>query len=434
MADASEAPPLLELEQEDAVGAEAVGAEAVTEAIDVGAEAVTEAIDVGAEAVTEAIDAWLATIDIGGSEERGFDGSDLARFAVEHGLQGDAPELIYKAFVDLRVGTTDAREKDLAKEKLAAGVALKIEDKAAGKSFVLDEELRVVSLAQGGAAQAAGVALGMRLIGFQEELVERNVKWARLRTHAGTVPMPHEFTFAITNAGAGEAAVAAHTAALQAEADTKVAKAEAAGKLKAEIEDALTALTTEDDDAPPAKQLAAIENYGTEAALAASEHVVGWLVARLKEADTPPVQLKCIAVLTALATSGSKPMKGLLLQTAKPELEKSTEFECAPHEKHGDIPQNMVHQKARECLGLIAAATDVSVKTKKVSTPGARKKGKQTAAEAQLVAGLKLEITLENASDVGFMADETLFVVQVIKDGLADQVRLIYMPAIDRPD
>jgi hypothetical protein len=79
------------------------------------------------EQVREKIDAWLATIEIGGQEERGYDSADLSTFAVEHGLERESPELIYKTFVDLRVGTADEREKGLAAEKLAAGTKLVVE-------------------------------------------------------------------------------------------------------------------------------------------------------------------------------------------------------------------------------------------------------------------------------------------------------------------
>ena len=99
--------------------------------------------------------------------------------------------MIYKAFVDLRVGTADEREKQLAAETLAKGTRLEVGDAESGKSFELDQDLYLVSLAEGGAAAQAGAALGMRLIGFGEELVQRNVKWARLRTFAGTKPFPH---------------------------------------------------------------------------------------------------------------------------------------------------------------------------------------------------------------------------------------------------
>eukprot|EP01043_Picozoa_sp_COSAG02_P079211 COSAG02_NODE_18212_length_956_cov_1.173302_1_plen_183_part_00 len=79
------------------------------------------------EQVREKIDAWLATIEIGGKEERGYDSADLSAFAVEHGLEREEPELIYKSFVDLRVGTVDEREKMAAAEKLAAGTELVVE-------------------------------------------------------------------------------------------------------------------------------------------------------------------------------------------------------------------------------------------------------------------------------------------------------------------
>ena len=87
--------------------------------------------------------------------------------------------MIYKAFVDLRVGTADEREQQLAAETLATGTRLEVGDAESGKSFELDQDLYLVSLAEGGAAAQAGAALGMRLIGFGEELVQRNVKWAR---------------------------------------------------------------------------------------------------------------------------------------------------------------------------------------------------------------------------------------------------------------
>lgn len=379
--------------------------------------------------VKETIDAWLATIEIGGGDERGYDSTDLATFAVEHGLEREEPELIYKSFVDLRVGTADAREKEAAAEKLASGTQLVVEDRDAGRSFVLDEELWVVELQATGAAEAAGVEKGMRLIGFQGELIQRNVKWARLRTYAKTLPLPHTFVFSSTNAEAGQAAVTAHAeaqAAAEAEAEAaKEAEALAARKLNAEVDEALTTLTTDDEELQPAKQMAAIEYYGKDASLAASEHVVSWLCARLGEATAAPVAIKAISVLSKLGQSGSLPMRGELLRAAKPALETcAREFSCAPDEKLGDVPQQLVRTKAAECIAVIEQSKDPAA-SRTVSTPGARRKVKASASEAALVAGLKVEVTRDNADQVGFLVDETLFVVAVSAGGLADKAGVL---------
>ncbi len=294
---------------------------------------------------------------------------------------------------------------------------------------MLDEELWAVRLKADGAAADAGVRAGMRLIGFQGELIQRNVKWARLRTYAKTVPLPHTFTFAETNAEAGQAAVTAYAeaeATARAEAQAaKEAEELAARKLKAEVDDALTALTADTEELQPAKQLAAIEQYGREASLAASEHVVSWLCARLGEASTAPVAIKSIGVLSKLAQGGSLPMRGELLRVAKPALETcSQEFSCAADEKLGEVPQQMVRKQAADCIAAIEQST-APVASRTVATPGARRKVKESASEAALVSGLKVEVTRDNAGQVGFLVDETLFVVQVIAGGLAEQAGVL---------
>ena len=87
------------------------------------------AVPCSVPAVAASLTRLLCFSFFSGEEERGYDSSDLARFAIDHGLQAEDPEMIYKSFVDLRVGTADDREAELAKEKLAAGVALKVEDR-----------------------------------------------------------------------------------------------------------------------------------------------------------------------------------------------------------------------------------------------------------------------------------------------------------------
>ena len=270
----------------------------------------------------------------------------------------------------------------------------------------------------------------MRLIGFQSELIQRNVKWARLRTYAKTVPLPHTFTFANTNTEAGQAAVTAYAeaeeAARAAAAAAKEATELAARKLKAEVDDALTMLTADNEELQPAKQLAAIEHYGKDANLVASEHVVSWLCARLGEASTAPVAIKSISVLSKLAQGGSLPMRGELLRVAKPVLQTcSQEFSCAVDEKRGEVPQQMVRKQAADCIAAIEQST-TPVVTRTVATPGTRRrKAKESVSEAALVAGLKVEVTRDNAGQVGFLVDETLFVVQVTAGGLAEQAGVL---------
>ena len=330
--------------------------------------------------------------------------------------------MIYKAFVDLRVGTADEREKQLAAETLAKGTRLEVGDAESGKSFELDQDLYLVSLAEGGAAAEAGAALGMRLIGFGEELVQRNVKWARLRTFAGTKPFPHVFTFSDSNPEGGKAALAAHAERLAAAEAEKAEKAAAAAKIKEETEAALTVLTADTDDEQPAKEREAIERLGAAATLGASEHIVGWLCARMGEGQTPPVQLKCLSLLAALGSGGSTAMKGVLLQQAKPVVTAAQEFSCEPHEKLGDKPQTLVREQAAATLAALRTPEPAKKGIVPVSTPGARKAKKQTAAEAALIAGLKLEVTEETLADSGFVVDETLFVVDVAAGGLAAEL------------
>ena len=50
---------------------------------------------------------------------------------------------------------------------------------------------------------------------------------------------------------------------------------------------------------------------------------------------------------------------------------------------------------------------------------------KASASEAALVAGLKVEVTRDNADQVGFLVDETLFVVAVSAGGLADKAGVL---------
>ena len=47
--------------------------------------------------------------------------------------------------------------------------------------FVLDEQLFVVEVMSSGLSVKAGVVKGMRLVGFQSELISDGVKWSRLR-------------------------------------------------------------------------------------------------------------------------------------------------------------------------------------------------------------------------------------------------------------
>ena len=126
-----------------------------------------------------------------------------------------------------------------------------------------------------------------------------------------------------------------------------------AAKRKSEIEDALSSLTADTDDEQPEKQAAAIVRVGSDATLSASLHIVGWLCARMAEAQTPAVQLKCLGLISSLTADGSEEMKTTLLRQAQPLVEKAQSFTCEPHDTHGDKPQTLVREKAAKCLALL---------------------------------------------------------------------------------
>ena len=126
-----------------------------------------------------------------------------------------------------------------------------------------------------------------------------------------------------------------------------------AAKRKSEIEDALSALTADTDDEQPEKQAAAIVRVGSGATLSASLHIVGWLCARMAEAQTPAVQLKCLGLISSLTADGSAEMKTALLRQARSLVEKAQSFTCEPHDTRGDKPQSLVREKAAKCLALL---------------------------------------------------------------------------------
>ena len=91
----------------------------------------------------------------------------------------------------------------------------------------------------------------------------------------------------------------------------------------------------------------------------------------------------------------------MLLQQAKPAVTAAQEFSCEPHEKLGDKPQALVREQAAATLAALRTPEPAKKGIVPVSTPGARKAKKQTAAESALIAGLKLEVTEETLADSG---------------------------------
>jgi hypothetical protein len=240
----------------------------------------------------------------------------------------------------------DAAEKAQNDATLAAGVRVEIkphELMTKGRSFILDEKLWVVALDEGGQAQELGITKGMRLIGFQEELIQHTVNWTRLKSYAATQAFPHVFTFGQPSEEAGSAAVAAYEQARATEAEAVVAKEAARQVRMAEIVDALEVLTADTDAPAPEKQQTAILRVGSTASLGTSELVAGWLYQRLISSQAlPAVQLKSMALITSLLEGGSLALQGCLVQRCAAAVSGSTAFECEPHPELGDKPQRLV--------------------------------------------------------------------------------------------
>ena len=407
--------------------------------------------DASSAGLADKIEAWLSTVEIGGEEERCFDAAQLTSFAVENSFADLKPEEIYKAFVDLAstAKNIEAAERSKNEATLAAGTRLEITSKeeagVKGRSFVLDEQLFVVATTEGGAASELGVDKGMRLVGFQGEIVQRNIKWSRLRSYAATQAFPHVFTFDATAAEAGAKAVAVYEEGIAAEAVARQALEEAKQKQLEEIVGALEVLTADNEDEAPARERVAIANYGKTAPLASAELMAGWLCQRLVGSVSPAISLKTLALISSLAETGSSAMAGCLAQRCMSAVnEAASGFSCPPHPTHGDNPQQLVRSRASTCLELLqagstvraggAALTSLGRKSGggsgggggllKSVTPRGRARVAAAKAEAahhalRAADAVRVEVSREQAAAAGFRCDESLIVEEVPAGGLA---------------
>ena len=212
---------------------------------------------------------------------------------------------------------------------------------ATRQDFVVDDRLWVCELNSEGLAAAAGVQVGMSLVGFGKRAVDgylygKTATWPAIRSAAARTSFPHTFSFADVDAEAGKQALAEYMEA-KAAAAVKEAEARAAGeRLKAEIEEALELLTTDDEAPPPEKQQTAIVKVGASAAAPMAEHISQWLALRVASAESPNVRLKTMDLILALLSSGSAAMKSGLMSNCMDGIGLTIEFRCDKHPQLGE--------------------------------------------------------------------------------------------------
>lgn len=250
--------------------------------------------------------------------------------------------------------TSRQEKKATPQPQQPAAAALKLPDESvhveiseeAAKSatrqdFVVDDRLWVCELNPEGLAAAAGVQVGMSLVGFGKRAVDgylygKTATWPAIRSAAARTSFPHTFSFADVDPEAGKQALAEYRAAKEAAA-AKQAEARAAGeKLKAEIEEALELLSTDDEAPAPEKQQTAIVKAGASAAAPTAEHISQWLGLRVASAESPNVRLKTMDLILALLSSGSAAMKSGLVSNCMDGIALTVEFRCDPHPELGE--------------------------------------------------------------------------------------------------
>ncbi len=344
------------------------------------------------------------------------------------------------------------KEKKAAPQKQPAVTPLKLPDDsvhveisaeaaqtATRQDFVVDDRLWVCDLNSDGLAAAAGVQVGMSLVGFGKRALDghlygKSATWAAIRSAAAQTSFPHTFSFADVDSEAGKQAVAEYTAAKEAAA-AKEAEAQAAGeKLKAEIEEALELLTADNEELQPEKQRTAILKAGASVGGPMAEHISQWLGLRVASAESPNVRLKTMELILALLSNGSVAMKSELSSNCMDGIALTTEFRCENHPEHGEKPQEIVRLKAFECQAKLQGKKWKPPKTKKQ-----KKQKKQQKPPAEYVPReytvelgppgmvkqadeILLEVAAGGLKKAGFKCSPGLWVTVVQPEGLAENV------------